>query len=173
MDFMDLAKKRYSVRNYQDREVEEEKLLKILEAGRVAPTAANFQPHHLLVIREKEGLEKLKHSANIFEAPLAIIICGDMSEVWKRPYDGKHVLDIDTSIVTDHMMLEATELGLGTIWVCYMKPDVIKRDFNLPNHLEPINILGIGYGAGEPASPDRHSKTRKSLNEIITYETFK
>lgn len=172
MEFLDLAKKRYSVRSYQDKEVEEEKLVKILEAGKVAPTGANFQPHRLLVIRKKEGLEKLSKAANIFDAPLAIVVCGDHDEAWKRPYDGKNILDIDISIVTDHMMLEATDLGLGTIWICYFRPDVIKKEFNLPNNLEPVNILGIGYIDGEIASPDRHNKMRKPLKDIVTYETF-
>lgn len=172
MDFIDLAKKRYSVRSYEEKEVEEEKLLKILEAGRVAPTGANFQPQRLLVVRKKEGLEKLKKAANVFDAPIAIIVCGNHEDVWKRPYDGKSIIEIDTSIVADHMMLQATELGLGTIWVCYFKPDVIKREFNLPNNLEPLSILGIGYGTGDMASPDRHSKTRKPLKETVFYESF-
>jgi nitroreductase len=172
MNFLELAKKRCSVRNFKTIDVEEEKLLKILEAGRVAPTGANFQPHRLLVIQSKEGHEKLQKAANTFDAPLVIVVCGDESEVWKRPYDGKSIIDIDTSIITDHMMLQATELGLGTTWICYFKPDVIKREFNLPKHIEPISILIIGYPAGEVASPDRHDKTRKALKDIVFYETF-
>jgi nitroreductase len=172
MDFLELAKKRYSVRQYQTRKVEEEKLARILEAGRVAPTGANMQPQRLIVVKEDEGLVKLKKAGNVYGAPLAIIICGDKNSVWKRPFDGKTLLDIDTSIVTDHMMLQATELGLGTIWVCYFKPDVIKKEFNLPDDIEPINILGIGYAAGESASPERHDKTRKPLKALVWYETF-
>jgi len=172
MDFLEMAKRRYSVRSFQAKKVEDDKLIKILEAGRVAPTGANKQPQRLIVIREKEGLEKLKKAANVYEAPLAIIVCGDHKSVWKRPFDGKEILDIDISIVTDHMMMEATDLGLGTIWICYFKPDIIKREFNLPESVEPINILGIGYAAGEVASPDRHMKTRKPLEEMISYETM-
>lgn len=173
MSFLELAKKRYSVRNFQAKEVEEEKLMQILEAGRVAPTGANFQPQRLIVVKEEEGLNKLKKAGNLFDAPLVIIVCGDHKDVWKRPYDGKSIIDIDTSIVADHMMMEATELGLGSIWICYFKPDVIKKEFNLPDNIEPISILGIGYDSGEGPSPERHNKTRKPLKDIVSYETFK
>lgn len=172
MDFLDLAKKRYSVRKYEDKRVEQEKLLKILEAGRVAPTGANTQSQRLIVVEEKEGLEKLKKAGNISGAAIAIIVCGDHKTVWKRPFDNKDILDIDASIVTTHMMLQATELGLGTIWVCYFDPDVIKKEFNIPEGIEPISILGIGYAAGEGLSPNRHDKTRKPLEATVIYESF-
>lgn len=172
MDFLELAKRRYSVRKYKDKKVEKEKLLKILEAGRVAPTGANTQPQRLIVIQEEEGLEKLKKAANVFGAPLAIIVCGDHKPVWKRPFDGKDILDIDTSIVTDHMMLQATELGLGTLWVCYFDPAIIRKEFNLPENVEPVNILAVGYADGEAASPERHEKTRKPIEQTVYYETL-
>ena len=70
------------------------------------------------------------------------------AKAWTRPFDNKQTTDIDASILTDHMMLQATELGLGTVWVCFFKPDVIKKEFQLPDNLEPINILAIGYGKG-------------------------
>lgn len=172
MNFLELAKKRYSVRKYESKKVEEEKLLKILEAGRIAPTGANRQPQRLIVIQEKDGLEKLKKGANLYEAPLAIIVCVDHITTWKRPFDGKDIADIDVSIVTDHMMLQATELGLGTLWVCYFDSSIIRKEFNIPDNVEPVNILGVGYAAGEPASPNRHDKLRKSLEETVFYETF-
>jgi nitroreductase len=172
MDFLELAKRRYSVRKYKDKKVEKEKLLKILEAGRVAPTGANTQPQRLIVIQEEKGLDKIKKAANVFGAPLAIIVCGDHKSVWKRPFDGKDILDIDTSIVTDHMMLQAIELGLGTLWVCYFDPAIIRKEFNLPEDVEPVNILAIGYSDCEPASPDRHEKTRKPIEQTVYYETL-
>ena len=172
MSFLELAKKRYAVRNYLKNKIEQEKLMVILEAGRVAPTGANTQPQELIVVQEDAGLEKLKKAANIHGAQLGIIVCGNKKSVWKRPFDGKSIIDIDTSIVTDHMMLQATELGLGTIWICYFKPDVIKKEFNLPEHIEPISILGIGYASGKGDSPDRHAETRKPLNQMVSYEIF-
>jgi nitroreductase len=172
VDFLELAKKRYSVRKYDERKVEEEKLLKILEAGRIAPTAANFQPQRLIVIQKKEGLEKLKLGAKVYGAPLAIIVCSDHSATWKRPFDGKDTADIDASIVTDHMMLEATRLDLGTLWICWFDPAIIRKEFNIPDNFEPVNILAIGYPSGPAESPDRHDKKRKPLDNTVFYETF-
>ncbi len=173
MSFLELAKKRFSVRKYEARPVEEEKLFKILEAGRVAPTAVNLQPQRLIVVREKTNLEKMKKaSVRIYDAPLAIIVCADHDTAWKRPLDGKKTTDIDASIITDHMMLQATELGLGTVWICYFKTDVIKSEFNIPDQVEPVNILAIGYPAGELLSPDRHDQARKPLEDTVFYERF-
>ena len=69
-------------------------------------------------------------------------------------------------------ILEATELGLGSVWICYFKPDVIRQEFNLPDTLEPVNILAIGYAAGNPADPERHAVQRISLNELVRYENY-
>lgn len=170
MNFLDIAKTRYSVRRYKNEKVEKEKLNRILEAAHLAPTAANLQPIRLLVVQEKEGLDKIGKAANIYNAPLAIIVCSDHSIAWKRPFDNKKTTDIDASIITDHMMLEATELGLGTVWVCYFKPDIIKKEFDLPETIEPVNILVIGYSDEEPMPLNRHSKTRIPLSELVSYE---
>jgi nitroreductase len=172
MEFIDIAKKRYSVRSYQSRKVEEDKLMKILEAGRVAPTGANRQPQRLIVLREEEGLKKVEKAARVFGAPLVIIVCSDKNSVWVRPYDGKDLADIDASIVTDHMMLQATELGLGSVWICSFKPDIIKSEFNLPSNVEPVNILAIGYAEGAPLSQDRHETMRKPIDEMVFHETM-
>lgn len=169
MSLLEIAKKRYSVRSYSDRAIEEEKLEKILEAAHVAPTAANLQPVKLLVVRSREGLDKVGKAANIYGAPMAIIACADHGKAWKRPFDGKMSSDIDASILTDHMMLEATELGLGTVWICYFKPDVIREEFDLPEGLEPINILAVGYTEEVPADSNRHSSMRIPVEELVTY----
>ncbi|GAB6098523.1 nitroreductase family protein [Halanaerocella petrolearia] len=174
MNFLRLAKKRCSIRKYKSKQVEKDKLTKILEAGRVAPTATNSQPQRLIVVQEEEGLSKIEKGAKIYDAPLAIIVCSDHNETWKRPFDNMDTADIDASIVTDHMMLEATDLGLGTLWICYFDPAIIKEEFNIPNNIEPINILTIGYPEEEEvALPNRHNEVRKSLEEIVDYEKFK
>lgn len=170
MDFIEIAKKRYSVRSYSDRKVETEKLDKILQAAHVAPTAANLQPVHLIAVQEREGLEKISKGANIYGAPLAVIVCADRDKAWVRPFDNKQTGDIDASILTDHMMMEATELGLGSVWICYFKPDVIRKEFDLPDNLEPINILAIGYSDEEAADPERHSETRIPIKDLVSYE---
>ncbi len=173
MDFLQLAKRRYSVRSYQPRLVEQEKLDRILEAARVAPTGANRQPQRLIIVREAEGLEKLKKGANVYGAPLAIIVCADHEVSWKRSYDGKDIADIDAAIVTDHMMLQATELELGTLWICHFDPRAIRREFRIPESLEPVNILAIGYAAGAPLSPDSHEKLRQPVEAFVHFESYK
>lgn len=172
MDFLTLAKTRCSIRSYTKQKVEPEKLTQILEAAQAAPTAANRQPVRLITVQTPEGLAKIGKAANIYGAPLAIIVCSDHSKAWTRPFDQKQSTDIDASILTDHMMLQATDLGLGSVWICYFKPDVLRQEFALPDGLEPINILAIGY-AGEPAaSPDRHSRTRIPLVELVSHESL-
>lgn len=170
MEFLEIAKSRYSVRDYKSRKVEPEKLEKILLAAHVAPTAANLQPVRLIVVQEDEGLNKVGKAANLYGAPLAIIVCSEHTKAWTRPFDNKKTVDIDASILTDHMMMEATELGLGSVWICYFKPDVIKQEFRLPDTLEPINILAIGYADGSPADPERHASRRIPLDELVHYE---
>ena len=92
-----------------------------------APTAANLQPVRLLVIQEEEGLEKLSKAANVYHAPLVIVVCADHDKARVRPFDQKQTCDIDASILTDHMMLQAADLGFGSVWICYFKPDVLRN----------------------------------------------
>lgn len=170
MDFLELAKSRYSVRSYESQKVEQEKLEKILLAAHVAPTAANLQPVRLIVVQEGKGMDKIKKAANIYGAPLAIIVCSEPAKAWTRPFDGKNVSDIDASILTDHMMMEAASLGLGSVWICYFKPDIIRQEFELTDTLEPVNILAIGYSKDEQADPERHTMQRIPLDELVYYE---
>ena len=173
MDFINIAKKRHSVRSYTNQKVEPEKLEQILEAAHVAPTAANLQPVHLLVVQSEEGLAKISKAAGIYGAPMAIIVCADHNKAWTRPFDKKQSGDIDASILTDHMMLQATELGLGTVWVCYFQPDVLKQEFNLPANLEPVNILVVGYSDEEDADTNRFDSQRipVSYTHLRAHET--
>lgn len=84
----------------------------------------------------------------------------------------KQIGDIDTSILTDHMMLQATELGLGSVWICYFKPDVISREFGFPENLEPVNILAVGYSDEEAADPERHTRMRIPISQLVSYENL-
>lgn len=172
MEIIELLKKRYSVRNYKETKVENEKIALILEAGRVAPTAANMQPQRFLVVKTSEGLEKLSKVTKLHNPPLAIIVCSDRENVWKRSYDGKDTMDIDATIATDHMMIQAEALGLGSCWVASFDPVIIKKEFNIPDNLEAINLLEIGYADEEAKSPDRHNKLRKPIEDMVFYETF-
>jgi nitroreductase len=172
MAFSDLVATRYSVRKYQAKKVEKEKLQVILEAGRVAPSAHNIRPIKMIVVQEEEGLDKVKKAANAYGAPLLIIVCGDTKMAAVRPADGKSMMDVDTSIVTDHMMLQAYDLGLGTCWIGAFDPEIIKEEFHIPDHLEPINLLAVGYASGEPISIEAHDKKRKPIEDIVAYETL-
>jgi nitroreductase len=170
--FLDLAKSRYSVREYEDRTVEAEKLTAILEAGRIAPTAANQQPCIFLVLNKEESIEKLCKACRPHGAPLAIVICADKTSAWVRPFDKANMSEIDSTIAADHMMMCAQDLGLSSCWITYFDPKIVRKEFNIPNDIEPINILAIGYGADEPQSPDRFAQTRKPLDSIVKYSTF-
>ena len=141
MDFLSLAKQRCSVRKYKKEAVEKEKLDKILEAARVAPTAANCQSHRLLVINSSDGLSKLSKGVNFHGAPLAIIVCGDHSDVFIRPFDKKDMVSVDASIVADHIVLEAEDLGLSSCWLTYFEPTIIRNEFNIPNKLVVIHNI--------------------------------
>jgi nitroreductase len=167
MSFSELVERRYSVRGYQDREVEKDKLLQILEAARLAPSAVNFQPVHLYVLQDKSEQDKIYevYGRDWFkEAPVIIAICGDHAKSWKRK-DGKDHCDIDAAIVVDHMTLAATELGLGTCWICAFDAKRCHEIMALPENLEVITLLTIGYASVEPPT----LKKRISMEEFVTY----
>lgn len=170
MDFFNLIKNRYSCRNFSEKEIEKEKIIKILECGKIAPTACNMQPQRILVLNEKNSLEKLSSVANIYNAPLALVICGDKNSVWTRPFDKKNTLDIDTSIVTTYMMSEAHSLGIKSVWICFFDPSQIKTILNIPNNLEVISILALGYSDEKTPSSDRYSQKRLSLNKTTFFK---
>lgn len=172
MDFLELAKGRCSMRAYQDKKVEVEKISKILEAGRIAPTAANCQPQKFLVINEEQGLQNLSKGVGFHDAPLAIIVCADTTSSWVRPYDQKSMADIDGTIVADHMVMEAESLGLGTCWLTYFQPQVIKQAFSIPSNYEVIAILSMGYAAAKKSSPERYVKERHPIETMVTYNSF-
>ena len=172
MDFLELAKQRYSVRKFKEDAIPQESIEKILEAGRVAPTACNKQPQRILVINSKQGLENIRKCTEChFNAPLAFIISYDKNESWKRIFDGKDSGDIDASIVATHMMMEATQLGIGSTWVMYFIPDAIKVKFGFPDNLEPVAILVMGYPA-DGAKPAPGHLQSKELEEMVSYNTL-
>lgn len=166
--FMDLAGERYSVRKFEDRPVEREAIERILEAGMLAPTGCNNQPQRIVAVESREGLEKLKECTRChFDAPLAFIIGYHREECWKRPYDGKLSGDIDASIVTTHMMLEAAELGIGSCWVMHYRPEVLREKFAIPAEIETTALLVMGYPAADAAPAPAHAKSRPQ-EEIIS-----
>ncbi|MDE6868057.1 MAG: nitroreductase family protein [Clostridia bacterium] len=170
MDFIDLAKSRYSVRSFSDKKVENEKLELILEAGRVAPTACNNQPQKIYVLQSEKAIEKLKEvSKFVFGAKTVIMITSDRNTEWKNPLTDKYRTgEIDCSIVCTHMMLQAWEIGIGSCWVGYYDPDLIAKQFDLPANEQVIALLPIGYPA-EGSKPSNGHFASKTLKEMVIY----
>ena len=170
MNFLELARKRCSVRQYSDRSVEPEKMDYVLEAARLAPSAVNKQPWRILLIESEEKRQQLQSCYNrewFKQAPLYLIVCGNHAESWKRAEDGKDHVDVDVAILTEHLCLAAAEQGLGTCWVCNFNVARCKQLFNLPEDLEPIVLLPLGYPADE--SVFEGEKKRKALTEIYAH----
>lgn len=170
MQFNQLITQRFSVRKYKNIPVENDKLMQILEAGRLAPSAVNNQPWHFIVIREPDNLKKIHkvyHREWMQEAPVIIVICADHSQSWKRASDGKDSSDMDAAIAVDHMTLQAAESGLGTCWICNFDVRACSELLKLPENIEPVVLLTLGY-PDVPVKP----KERKSLGEIVHWENF-
>jgi len=169
MEFQDLIKKRYSVRNYLSKPVEDEKLKIVLNAARLAPTAVNKQPFKLIVLRTARKKEELKriYPANWFsEAPIVICACAIPSGAWTRK-DGKEYVDVDTTIAMDHLILAATDLGLGTCWIAAFNVQAAREILKLPEDVEPLLFTPLGYPADQLGP-----KTRKKLDELVIYEQW-
>lgn len=163
MDFKDLIQARYSCRAFGDRPVEEEKLAAVLEAARLAPTAANRQAFLLYVVptaARRETLLRLYGREWFVQAPLVIGIAGDPGRNWVRR-DGRNYVDVDCAIVMDHLILQAADLGLGTCWIAAFDPAVARELLRLPSGWEPIAFTPLGYPADES-----RPKARKTIEEL-------
>jgi len=169
MEFAELIKKRYSVRAYKADAVEEDKLQQVLEAARLAPTASNRQPFRIIVIhtagREAE-LRRIYDRGWFVQAPLLLCACGIPAQAWSRS-DGKNYNDVDVSIAMDHLILAATDLGLGTCWVAAFNPAAARQVLGLPDGVEPVAFTPLGYPADQP-----RPKERKALSELVRYEKW-
>jgi nitroreductase len=172
-DFLSIATLRYSVRSYLDKAVEEDKLIQVLEAGRIAPSAANFQPWHVIAVRDREMIGRIGEAYPrpwFIAAPVILVVCGDHDKGWKRG-DGKDFTDVDIAIAVDHMTLAAASLGLGTCWVCNFDAGKITRLFNLPGRIEPIVLLPLGYPAKAEDTASRHV-LRNPMDKFVHWEKF-
>ena len=172
MDFLKLAADRYSVRKFQNKPLEKEVIDKILKAAHLAPTGCNYQPQRILVLNSDEALEKLRGCTKChFNAPSAMLICYNKDESWKRPYDGALSAPVDAAIVTTHMMLEAHSIGVGSCWVMHFDPFAMRETFNIPENIEPVALLVMGYPAEDSKPLDLHSKFRP-MEDVIVYNEF-
>ncbi len=171
MDFKDLIAARYSCRAYTAQPVEEDKLRLVLEAARLAPTAANRQPFRVVVIHTAGREEELRRIYNkdwFVQAPLVLAVCGVPAEAWKRRMDEWSAMDVDAAIVMDHMILMATELGLGTCWIAAFDPQAAREVLGLPEDAVPLLFTPLGYPADQP-----RPKVREPLEELVYEERWR
>jgi len=168
MEYPELIAARYSVRAYRPDPVEDEKLQAVLEAARLAPTAANRQPFQLVVLHtagREEEIGKIYHRPWFVQAPLVIAVCAISSQAWVRESDRFNARLIDAAIVADHLILASANLGLGTCWVAAFNVDAARRVLQLPEEAEPVVFTPLGYPADSPGP-----KVRKPLSELVRYE---
>ena len=170
MDFAKLTHARYSCRSYRPDPVPEEMVQKVLEAAAAAPTAVNRQPFRILVIgtkgREAE-LGRIYARDWFVQPPLILCICVETEAAWRRRQDGKSYGDVDAAIAFDHLILAATELGLGTCWIAAFDPAAAREVLALPEGVEPLVFTPLGFAADAPAP-----KKRKELGEIVRRERW-
>ena len=168
-DFLELAESRYSVRKYAEKAIEPEKMERILRAGQVAPTAANAQPQRVLVLQSAEALARVREVTRFhFNAPAVLLVCYDRRASWKAK-DGHDSGYVDAAIATTQMMLEAFDEGIGSCWVRGFDKNAVAEVFGLPEHLEPVAMLPMGYPAeGSHPWPGTHD-SRLPIEETVKY----
>lgn len=166
-DFETVIRERTATRKFKDKKVEMEKINKILEAGRLAPTAKNLQPQKIYVAASDESLKKIdKVSPCRYEAPVVLIVCSDKQVAFTK--DGYSTYEMDASIVATHMMLEATNIGIDNIWIEMFEQKALKQEFNLADNIEPICLIPLGYKADDYKGNPFHNQ-RKDLQETAKF----
>lgn len=164
MNFYEVIKKRCSIRSYKPNPVEEEKLNRIFEAARMAPSAANRQPICFVIIKDEKTKQQLKRVYDekwFYTAPIIICVCSIPEKAWIRS-DGRNYADIDAAIAMDHLILAATEEGLATCWVAAFKVSILKSLLKLPPGVEPVAMTPIGYPQDIP-----EPTYRKPIEDIV------
>ena len=168
MDFLKLCADRYSLRSFSDRPVPEEVLTRILEAGRLAPTAMNLQPQRIFVIRSEEALATMRAVKKCYGAGTVLMICGDTDAACNRPKVDHCLAEMDCTIVTTQMMLAAQALGVGSCWICAFDVPAMAKAFDLPANLTPYVLLALGYPSEEAQPAPRHFE-RLPLSETVKF----
>lgn len=165
-EFYALAKERYSCREFKDTPLTDIQINHILEAARVAPSAANKQPVHVWVVKSPEALEKLRGATDYtFNAPVVFMVGARQDAAWVRKYDGKNLADVDAAIVGTHIMLEAAAWGLGNIWIGSFDPAKIKADFPETEGYEVVCMLPVGIAT---AAPSQRHWERQPMDEFAS-----
>ena len=168
MEFEKVIKERKSTRKFCDKKIEKDKLKKILEAGRLAPTAKNLQPIKIYVVESEEGIQKIDKATKCrYNAPTVLVVCGDKDNSYVK--DGSPMYQMDASVVTTHMMLAATNEGVDNIWIELFDGEVIRKEFDIPDNLIPVCLLPVGYKS-KLCPPSPFHKIRKDLNRLVEYK---
>ena len=169
MDFYDLIKKRESVRDYDsNRKINDGVLNRILNAGRLAPSASNRQPWTFLLVSSKENLAKVRdcyHKSWFQQAPHILIIIGDKSQSWVRSSDGYNSIETDLAIAMDHIILAAEYKNIGTCWIEAYEPKILSNAISLKENEVIYSITPLGYQ--NKGYKKQGNKQRKPLEEII------
>ena len=172
MDFEQLISERYSVRNFKPEHLPQSVIDKILEAGHKAPTGCNNQPQRILVLNNDASIEKLKTCTKChFNAPTAMLVCHNKEESWKRVYDGALSSPVDAVIISTYMMLMAQNEGVGTCWVMHFDPAAMRTAFNIPDNIEPVALLVMGYPS-EMAKPLAMHFQSRPIEETVFSDAF-
>jgi len=164
MEFFDVIRKRRSIRAYQSKQVDDEKIKKILHAARLAPTAANKQPYKLVVIKNPAAKLDFVRQKAVQQAPVVIAIFIDESKAWIRSYDNKNFAFVDGAIVFEHIILAAAAQGLATVWIANVDPSLMEKALDLQDKYRFLALTPIGYSAEEPKNT-----SRKPENELVLY----
>lgn len=171
MEYTDLIKKRESLRNYDpERPVEQDILKRILEAGRLAPSACNIQPWKFLVISSPAFLERVRkcyHKDWFKDAPCILIIVGSRDKAWKRSFDGYNSIETDVAIAMTHIILAAENSGVGSCWIEAYNPEVLSEAISLKENQVVFGITPLGY-----PKPDYNKvpiKNRKPFDEVVEF----
>ena len=170
MEFTNVIKNRYSCKKYDSaKQVSEEKLNAILEAGRVAPTAKNLQEQHIYVVQSEDGLAKIDACTPCrYGAPTVLVVAFDKNNVFTYP-DNKRQSGIeDAAIVATHLMLGAANEGVDSCWLNFVQIDELHAALGLPDNEEILMLLDLGYAA-EGSKPLANHFSRKPLSETVTY----
>ncbi|MFC1592757.1 nitroreductase family protein [Candidatus Omnitrophota bacterium] len=171
MEVMEAIKNRCSVRSYQDRPVEEQKLKAILEAARLAPSASNRQEWRFIVVRDKSARQQLmkaaRNQAFVSQAPVVIACCAKTDN--HAMTCGQLCYPIDVAIAIEHMALKAVEEGLGTCWIGAFFEDQVKQILSIPREIRVVELLSLGY----PTGPCVAQKSRLDFDQIVMQEKWR
>lgn len=168
MEFNEVVKERTATRKFSDKKIEKEKLERILEIGRFAPSAKNLQPIKVYVVESDEGLNKIdKASPCRYNAKTCLIVCGDKEQAFHN--EEFNCYEMDTCIAATHLMLGATNEGVDNIWIKYFDENILRMEFNIPNNIVPVCLIPIGYRAVDCPDNQAHNQ-RKNIEEIVEYK---